>query len=128
MKKLLILFFVLGVMPVMGQNVTPLSQSSSKSMLEVLAEDQVQILTSRLSLNEQQQQQVSVLVLGCLKSEKFQKLLGEKEEGSLLNSDEDGTHSEKIQNNLLLDNEFQKGMKPILNEDQIKTMSRYIPS
>ena len=128
MKKLLILFFVLGVMPVMGQNVTPLSQSSSKSMLEVLAEDQVQILTSRLSLNEQQQQQVSVLVLGCLKSEKFQKLLGAKEEGSLLNSDEDGTHSEKIQNNLLLDNEFQKGMKPILNEDQIKTMSRYIPS
>lgn len=128
MKKLLILFFALGAMPVMGQNVTPLSQSSSKSMLEVLAEDQVQILTSRLSLNEQQQQQVSVLVLGCLKSEKFQKLLGEKEEGSLLNSDEDGTHSEKIQNNLLLDNEFQKGMKPILNEDQIKTMSRYIPS
>jgi hypothetical protein len=128
MKKLLILFFALGVMPVMGQNVTPLSQSSNKSMLEVLAEDQVQILTSRLSLNEQQQQKVSVLVLGCLKSEKFQKLLGEKEEGSLLNSDEDGTHSEKIQNNLLLDNEFQKGMKPILNEDQIKTMSRYIPS
>ena len=128
MKKLLILFFALGAMPVMGQNVTPLSQSSSKSMLEVLAEDQVQILTSRLSLNEQQQQQVSVLVLGCLKSEKFQKLLDEKEEGSLLNSDEDGTHSEKIQNNLLLDNEFQKGMKPILNEDQIKTMSRYIPS
>ncbi|PNQ75260.1 hypothetical protein C1T31_03770 [Hanstruepera neustonica] len=114
-------------MPVMGQNITPLNQSAGKSMLEVLADDQVQILTSRLNLNEKQQAQVSALVLKSLKSAKFQKLLGVKGEGSLSNADSIGTQSEKIQNTLLLDKDFQKDMSSVLDDKQMETMKDYMP-
>ena len=130
MKKLLFLFLALGMMQVSGQNLTSLSKSatsSSNSMIESLATDQVKSLTKKLNLNESQQEQVSGLVVSQLKSEKFQKLLSGIGVDKLSGSGVSEKTNKQVQNTLLLDKDFQKGMGSILNEDQMKAMESYMP-
>ena len=130
MKKLLFLFFAFCMMQVTGQTLssaTKMATSSSSSMLEGLAADQVKSLTKKLNLNEAQQEQVSGLVVSQLKTEKFQKLIGSIGGSALSSSSKENDTTDKIQSALLNDQDFQKGMGSILDEKQMKTMDSYRP-
>jgi hypothetical protein len=134
MKKLIFLFFAFTVMHVSGQNLKSLSKSVTSAggpMIEGLAADQVKSLTKKLNLNESQQEMVSGLVVSQLKSEKFQKLIGNLGGNSMMNSmmnssDKDAT-TKKIESALLNDQEFQNGMSSIIDENQMKTLETFIP-
>lgn len=130
MKKLLFLFLAFSMMQVSGQTLSSLSKSatsSSSSMIESLASDQVKSLTKKLNLNEKQQEQVSGLVVSQLKSEKFQKILGNINADKLMASGETKELNDQVQNTLLLDKDFQKGMSSVLDEEQMKTMTGMTP-
>ena len=130
MKKLLFLFFACCMMQVNGQTLSSMSKSatsSSSSMIESLATDQVENLTKKLNLNETQQKQVSGLVVSQLRTEKFQKLLKNVGTEKLLASDESSKANEYVQNALLTDPDFKKEMGTILDDKQMKTMEGYMP-
>ncbi|WP_223032842.1 hypothetical protein [Hanstruepera marina] len=130
MKKLLFLFLAFGMMQVSGQTLSSLSKSatsSSSSMIESLAENQVESLTKKLNLSESQQKQVSGLVVSQLKSEKFQKMLSGIGADKLIGSGETSKVDEQVQNALLLDKDFQKGMSSVLDDKQMETMKGYMP-
>jgi len=130
MKKLVFLFIVFTVMHVSGQNLKSLSKSVTSAggpMIEGLAADQVKSLTKKLNLNESQQEMVSGLVVSQLKSEKFQKLIGNSGGNSMMNSSDKDATTKKIESALLNDQEFQKGMSSIIDENQMKTLETFIP-
>lgn len=130
MKKLLFLFFAFCMMQVTGQTLSSAAKSatsSGSSMIEGLASDQVKSLTKKLNLNDAQQEQVSALVVSQLKSENFQKLLGGAGGSALVSSNKGDNTTDKIQSALLNDQDFQKGMGSILDENQMKTMESYRP-
>lgn len=130
MKNLIFLFFAFTVMHVSGQNLKSLSKSVTSAggpMIEGLAADQVKSLTKKLNLNESQQEMVSGLVVSQLKSEKFQKLIGNLGGNSMMNSSDKDATTKKIESALLNDQEFQKGMSSIIDENQMKTLETFIP-
>jgi hypothetical protein len=130
MKKLIFLFFAFTVMHVSGQNLKSLSKSVTSAggpMIEGLAADQVKSLTKKLNLNESQQEMVSGLVVSQLKSEKFQKLIGNLGGNSMMNSSDKDATTKKIESALLNDQEFQNGMSSIIDENQMKTLETFIP-
>ena len=113
-----------------GQNLKSLSKSalsSSSSMIEGLAADQVKSLTKKLNLSESQQKQASDLVVSQLKSEKFQKLIGGIGGSALTGSSEEGKSTDEIQSALMNDKDFQDGMGKILDEEQMKKMKANTP-
>ncbi|WP_250433079.1 hypothetical protein [Hanstruepera flava] len=130
MKKLLFLFLAFSVMQVSGQTLSSMSKSttaSSSSMIEGLAANQVESLAKKLNLNETQQKQVSGLVVSQLKSEKFQKMLSGIGADKLIGSGETSKVDEQVQNALLLDKDFQKGMSSVLDDKQMKAMNGFTP-
>ena len=130
MKKLVFLFFALSMMQISAQDLSSMAKSdasSSNSMVESLAADQVKRLTKKLNLNEAQQEQVSGLVVSQLKSEKFQKLLGNVASDKLTVSRDSNNQTNNIQNALLLDKDFQNDMSSVLDDEQMKTMKSYMP-
>lgn len=121
MRKLLFLCFAVSMLQVSAQDLTSLkdsAMSSGNSMIENLAADQVKSLTKTLNLSESQQEQVSGLVVSQLRSEKFQKMLGSVSPNSLMGSKDKSDKTEKIQNALMEDQEFQKGLSSVLDEEQ----------
>jgi hypothetical protein len=109
------------MLQVSAQDLTSLKNSalsSGNSMIESLAADQVKSLTKKLNLNESQQEQVSSLVVSQLKSEKFQKMLGSLSPNSLMGSKDSGAQTDKIQNALMEDQEFQKSLSSVLDDEQ----------
>ena len=130
MKKLLFLFFAFSMMQVSAQNLSSMTKSastSSNSMIENLASDQVKSLTKKLNLNEKQQEQVSGLVVSQMKTEKFKKMLSGLGADKLMSSGDNNDQTEKIQSALMSDESFQKEMGSILDEKQMETMKTYIP-
>ncbi|PWK19141.1 hypothetical protein [Xanthomarina spongicola] len=130
MKKVLFLFFACSMMQISAQDLSSMTKSnssSSSSMIENLAADQVKSLTKKLNLNDAQQEQVSGLVVSQLKSEKFQKMLGSFGASKTMKSEGDSDQTDKIQSTLLSDESFQNGMIPILDEIQMIKMKTYIP-
>ena len=130
MKKLLFLLIAFSMMQVSAQTLSSASKNATTSngtMIERLATDQVKSLTKKLDLNKTQQEQVSGLVVNQLKSEQFQKLLSDLSVDKVTGSGVSEKSHEQIQNALLLDKEFVKGMGSILDEDQMKTMEGYTP-
>ncbi len=130
MKKLVFLFFAFGMMQVSAQDLSSMAKgvvSSSNSMVESLAADQVKSLTKKLNLNEAQQEQASGLVVSQLKSEKFQKLLGNVGADKLTVSKGASGNTDEIQNALLLDKDFQNDMSSVLDDEQMKTMKSFMP-
>lgn len=130
MKKLLFLFFTFCMMQVNAQTLSSVSQSatsSSSSMIESLAADQVKNLTKKLNLNESQQEQVSGLVVSQLKTEKFQQLLKNIGADKLLGSGDSSKVNEQVQNALLTDQTFKKDMGSVLDDKQMKTMDGFTP-
>ena len=130
MKKLLFLFFALCMIQVNAQTLSSMSKSastSSNSMIESLATDQVENLTKKLNLNETQQKQVSGLVVSQLRTEKFQKLLKNVGAEKLLASGDSSKANEYVQNALLTDPDFKKEMGAILDDKQMKAMEGYSP-
>jgi hypothetical protein len=130
MKKLVFLFFVFATVQISAQNLSSITKSdasSGGSMIENLAADQVKSLTKKLNLNETQQEQVSKLVVGQLRSEKFQKMLGSFGTSKTMNSESSADQTDKIQSTLLSDQSFQKEMGSILDDKQMETMKSYIP-
>lgn len=130
MKKLLFLFFAFCMMHVSAQTLSSVSKSatsSSSSMIQGIAADQVKNLTKKLNLNESQQEQVSGLVVSQLKTEKFQKLLKNVGADKLLSSGDSDKVTEQVQNALLTDSDFRKEMGTVLDDKQMKTMEGYMP-
>lgn len=130
MIKLLFLFFAFSLLQVSAQNKTSTLQSetsTTSSMLESLATDQVTNLNKILNLNKTQEEQVSGLVMSQLKSIKFQNLLGSIDRDAYMKSENNDELTEKVQNRLFLDKDFQKSMASVLDEEQLKIMTRYTP-
>jgi len=130
MKKLLFLFFAFGMMQVSAQDLSTKAKSdssSSNSMVEGLAADQVKSLTKKLNLNEAQQEQVSSLVVSLLKSKKFQKIISNSGTDKLSSSKDSSNQTDKIQSALLSDESFQNGMISILDEIQMINMKKIMP-
>lgn len=130
MKKLLFLFFAFGMMQISAQDLSSMSKSdasSSNSMVEGLAADQVKSLTKKLNLNEAQQEQVSSLVVSLLKSKKFKKIISNSGTDKLSSSKDSSNQTDKIQLALLSDESFQNEMIPILDEIQMINMKKIIP-
>ena len=127
MKKILLFLFALSIIQVYAQDLSSIKNTattSSSSMIEKLAADQVKSLTKKLNLSETQQAQVSDLVIGQLKSDKFQKLIGSMGSDKLLSANSSNT--EKLQNALIADKDFQKDLKSVLDEEQTKKLNESI--
>ena len=124
MKKLIILFLAFVTMQVSSQNLESLSSkateaTSSSSLIDKLAGDQVKKLTKKLNLSESQQEQVSGLVVSQLKSEKFSKLISDFSTDKLLGSNSSKEEkSDKLTEALANDPEFKSKLIPILDEEQ----------
>jgi len=124
MKKLIILFLAFVTMQVSSQNLESLSSkateaTSSSSLIDKLAGDQVKKLTKKLNLSESQQEQVSGLVVSQLKSEKFSKLISDFSTDKLLGSSSSKEEkSDKLTEALANDPEFKSKLIPILDEEQ----------
>lgn len=130
MKKLLFLFFALSMMQISGQDLKSISNSAtatSGSMIETLASDQAKSLTKKLNLNEAQQDVVSNMVLTHLKSDKFKSVLATIDTDKMSSSNQSSAVTNQIQNTLLLDKDFQKGMSYILSPEQKKAMQDITP-
>lgn len=127
MKKILLFLFALSIIQVYAQDLSSIKNTattSSSSMIEKLAADQVKSLTKKLNLSETQQAQVSDLVIGQLKSDKFQKLIGSMGSDKLLSANSSNT--EKLQNALIADKDFQKDLKSVLDEEQTNKLNESI--
>ena len=128
MKKLLILLLLVSVsIHTYSQDLNSLTKkatesTSSSSLIDKLAGDQVKKFTKKLNLNEAQQEQVSSLVVSQLKSDKFGKLINGFSPDKLLGSGSKEEQSDKLTKALASDPEFQKGMGDILNDEQKATM------
>ncbi len=127
MKKLLFIFFACSMMQVMGQEITPLSESDSKTITGNVAEAQMTLLSERLNLNEAQQGVVVNMVTSQLRSEKFQKLLATIGVEKLMDASKSDEVNEQIQNALLLDASFKKTMGYVLDTNQKQSMEDYTP-
>jgi len=130
MKKLLFLFCAFAMMQVSAQNLSSISKSnasSSGSMIEKLAAEQVKSLTKNLNLNEKQQEQVSGFVVGQLKSEKFQKLIASSGAEELGSEESQAKQADAIQATLLGEESFQKEMSSVLDAKQMESFKRSIP-
>lgn len=122
MKKLIILSLAFVTLQLSAQDLKSLTSkaTSSSSLIEGLAADQVKKLTKSLNLSEAQQSQVSDLVVSQLKSDKMSKLIGSLSPDKLLGSSTTEENNAKITDALNSDPEFQKELKTILDEDQIQ--------
>jgi len=120
MKKLIILTMAFVTLQLSAQDLKSLSSkaTSSSSLIEGLAADQVKKLTKSLNLNDSQQSQVSDLVVSQLKSDKMSKLIGGFSTDKLLGSNSNEDNSAKVTEALNSDPEFQKELRSILDEDQ----------
>ena len=124
MKKLIMLFLAFVTMQVSSQNLESLSSkateaTSSSSLIDKLAGDQVKKLTKKLNLSDSQQEQVSGLVVSQLKSEKFSKLISDFSTDKLLGSSSSKEEkSDKLTEALANDPEFKSKLIPILDEEQ----------
>ena len=136
MKKLLFLFFAFGMMQLSAQNMSSsitanstkeASSSSNKTMIELLAKDQVSNLSTILKLDKSQTDLVSALVVRNLKNKKFQSFFSDLNAEKLLGSGISKDLSSQVQSMLLSESIFQKGMGSVLNEDQQKKFTSYIP-
>jgi len=124
MKKLIMLFLAFVTMQVSSQNLESLSSkateaTSSSSLIDKLAGDQVKKLTKKLNLSDSQQEQVSGLVVSQLKSEKFSKLISDFSTDKLLGSSSSKEEkSDKLTEALANDPDFKSKLTPILDEEQ----------
>ena len=126
MKKVLFLVVAFLTMQVSAQDLGSIASAAgvdSNSLIDGYAKDQVKSLTKKLNLNETQQEQVSDLVVSQLKSEKFSKLIGGLDAGSLTGS---GDQKAKIQKELYASEEFQGGMETILDKKQNKLLKNLL--
>ncbi|WP_191858839.1 hypothetical protein [Hanstruepera ponticola] len=127
MKKLLFIFLACSMMQVMGQEITPLSQSDSETITDNVAEAQMKLLSKRLNLNKAQQGVVVNMVTSQLRSEKFQKILATIGIEKLLDSSKSNEVNEQIQNALFLDPSFKKTIGYVLDANQKQSMEDYTP-
>ncbi|MGY0393162.1 hypothetical protein ACW5R3_11475 [Bizionia sp. KMM 8389] len=130
MKKLLVIALALVGMQLSAQNLSSLGSaavsSQSSSMINQLAGDQVMKLTKKLNLSDSQQKMATDLVVTQLKSDKFQKFIGDSA-SKLMGSGSSGSSSDAISKALLNEPEFQKGMTEVLDEKQEQEFNKLIP-
>jgi hypothetical protein len=122
MKKLLVLCFALAASTVAAQSMSDItsaaSAASSDDMISQLVGGQVKSLAQKFNLSEAQASQASAVVEKALKSPKLKSLLGKYSPDQLLA----GSGTDLIQNALLGNKKFMKGMKGIVSEDQMGMM------
>lgn len=122
MKNTLIILSLIFACSLNAQDLNSLSKSASnisnsldkKSFIGNFAADQVKKLAKKFNLTDQQQTQVSDLVVNQLKSEKFQKLISSFSPAQLMRKK---TQS-KIADSLMEDQEFKSGLDELLTEKQ----------
>lgn len=125
MKKIVLLLVLLGVTSLAAQDMGSLKSAateatSSDSMIEQLADNQIKSLTQKFNLSEAQATQVSSLVKQVMKSPKFTKMLGKYSPDKLLS----GNGTDMLQGALLGNNSFMKGMEDIVSTDQLDLMKK----
>lgn len=122
MKKLLILCFALAASTVAAQSMNDMASAasamSSDDLIGQLVGDQVKSLAQKFNLSEAQAGQASAVVEKALKSPKLKSMLGKYSPDQLLA----GSGTDMIQNALLGNKKFLKGMKGIVSEDQMDLM------
>jgi len=128
MKKLVILSLFLISAVSYGQTLNSLTKSAKASSAKVLnndyldkiASDQVNKLTKKLSLSESQQAKANKMVMGQLRSPKFQEMLSKFTPDQLMSSDA----SSKISEAMLKDPKFTEQLGGFLNKDQQETLKK----
>ena len=122
MKNSLIVLSLIFAFNLSAQDLKSLTKSATSgteevgktSFIEKFAGDQVKKLTKKLNLLEQQQTQVSDLVVSQLNTEKFQNLINSFSPAQLMGS---STQS-KIADKLMNTKDFKSGLDKVLNEKQ----------
>ena len=122
MKNSLIVLSLIFAFNLSAQDLKSLTKSATSgteevgktSFIEKFAGDQVKKLTKKLNLSEQQQTQVSDLVVSQLNTEKFQNLINSFSPAQLMGS---STQS-KIADKLMNTKDFKSGLDKVLNEKQ----------
>ena len=128
MKKLVILFVLLVAFGVEAQSKKTMTDkvkaesvsTSQSTFLDQFANDQVKKFTKILKLSEQQQSQVSDLVMTQLKSPKFKKLIGSMSSEKLSSGAANKDFSVALEN----DTDFKNSMNFILTDDQKVKMKK----
>lgn len=128
MKKLIIIFVLLVAFSVEAQSKKTMTDkvkvesvsTSQSTFLDQFANVQVKKFTKILKLSEQQQSQVSDLVMTQLKSPKFQKLIGSMSSEKLSSGAANKDFSVALEN----DTDFKNSMNVILTEDQKVKMKK----
>lgn len=119
MKKLLFICFAFVAFQASSQDLNSMASSAmggdTNSLIDGFAADQVKSLTKKLGLSDTQQEQVSGLVVSTLKSDKFKKLLGNLDPSALMGSSD---KKAQVQEALMKDESFKKGMNDILTDEQ----------
>lgn len=124
MKKLLFLFLSVVSVSLTAQDLPSMSSVTdavtSDSMIDQLADSQIKSLAAKFNLSEAQAEQAASVVKEVMKSPKFKKMLGKYSPDQLLA----GSGTDMIQNALLGNNSFMKGMKGIVSKDQMGMMKQ----
>ena len=93
---------------------------SSNSMIDQLADSQIKSLAKKFNFSDAQAEKASAVVKEVMKSPKFQSMMAEYSPDKLLA----GSGTDMIQNALLGDKSFLKGMKGIASKDQMSMMKK----
>ena len=122
MKKLFYLFLLLAGATLSAQDMGTMAAAAdavtSDEMIGQLAGEQIKSLATKFNLTEAQAEQASAVVQEVMKSPKFKELLGKYSPDQLLA----GSGTDMIQNALLGNKSFMKGMKGIVSKDQMGLM------
>jgi hypothetical protein len=119
MKKLIFLFVALAGTTLSAQSMNDVKAAAdavtSDSMIDQLADSQIKSLAAKFNLSEAQAEQAASVVKEVMKSPKFQSFLGQYTPDQLLG----GSGTDLLQNALLGNKKFMKGMKGIASKDQM---------
>ena len=122
MKKVILLLIALTGATLSAQNMGDLTSAAeavtSDEMIGQLAGEQIKSLAKKFNLTEAQAEQASAVVQEVMKSPKFKEMLGKYSPDQLLA----GSGTDMIQNALLGNKSFMKGMKDVVSKDQLGLM------
>jgi hypothetical protein len=122
MKKLLFLFLALAGTTLAAQDMGSMAAAAdavtSDEMIGQLAGDQIKSLAKKFNLTDAQAEQASAVIQEVMKSPKFKEMLGKYSPDQLLA----GSGTDMIQNALLGNKDFMKGMKGVVSKDQMGMM------
>ena len=119
MKKLICLLFILAGTTLAAQSMDNMAAAAdavtSDQMIDQLAGEQIKSIAKKFNLTDAQAEQATAVVQEVMKSPKFKEMLGKYSADQLLA----GSGTDMIQNALLGNKGFMKGMKGVVSEGQM---------